>query len=161
MLEKSSIGKIFSPTLKIFRKRQGTALTTYQRVKKYRMSNQDIETESNEIGTSLEEKRREENKNRIELEKKRESTPFQKAKEFFKDPEPIIQELIEKGLNEQIVRQEINKFISYWTEPTKSGKLEHWETKPTFEITRRLATWFSKYDKFNNQKITEKKGITI
>ncbi len=57
MIEKNDNGMI---TVINFRKRQGRALNTYQRVKKHRLANKDMITESNEVGSSLEEKRREE-----------------------------------------------------------------------------------------------------
>lgn len=87
----------------------------------------------------------------------RERTPADKTKEFFENPEPIIQTLVEKGISEQLARREITKFISYWTEPTKSGKAQRWEKQEAFEINRRLATWFSKINEFNKEKITSVK----
>lgn len=84
-------------------------------------------------------------------------TPSQISKKFFNDINSEYREkyfniLIEKGFNEQIVKSEMLKFIAYWTEPDKSGKKQRWEKQPTFEIGRRLITWFSKYNKFNNKK---------
>lgn len=43
-----------------------------------------------------------------------------------------------------LVDRELDKFISYWTEPNKSGTKVRWEQQPTFEIKRRLQTWFNK-----------------
>ena len=37
----------------------------------------------------------------------------------------------------------LNKFISYWTEKSKSGKLRY-EFQKTFEISKRLTTWASR-----------------
>lgn len=82
----------------------------------------------------------------------REKTPAQIAEEFFGNPEPIILELLARGLPEQNVRGEINNFISYWTEPNKSGTRQRWQTEKTFEIKRRLATWFNRSKEFNNSK---------
>jgi phage replication O-like protein O len=70
-------------------------------------------------------------------------TPSQIAKDFFSNPEPIIQE-VSKNHPEDIVRREIQKFILYWTEPNKSGTKQRWELEKTFEIKRRLFTWFSR-----------------
>lgn len=93
------------------------------------------------------------------------STPAEQARKFFtdlKEIERVEQELREKGIPNQIVSVEINKFISYWTEPTKSGKKQKWETQETFEIGRRLATWFRNFDKFtkNNSSRTRKVWTT-
>ena len=44
------------------------------------------------------------------------------------------------------------KFISYWTELDKSGRKQRWEKQETFEVARRLVTWFSKANNFNNKK---------
>lgn len=85
------------------------------------------------------------------------TTPALVARDFFNDinSEYRIQyfnTLIEKGFNEQVVKSEMLKFISYWTEPDKSGKKQRWEKQETFEISRRLLTWFSKYNNFNKSK---------
>ena len=64
----------------------------------------------------------------------------------------FISELVSKGIDENMVRRELMKFISYWTEPSKSGKKQRWELEKTFEVGRRLATWFSRITQFNNQK---------
>lgn len=71
---------------------------------------------------------------------------------FFEDPSKITTELIERGLPEQTIKQEITKFISYWTEPNSTGKKQRWQLEPTFEIKRRLATWFSRSSQFKNNK---------
>jgi len=76
-------------------------------------------------------------------------------KEFFnKDEkqEEMINILVEKGFDRIITEREIIKFVSYWTEPNKSGSKVRWELQKTFEITRRLATWF------NNIKDFKKSG---
>lgn len=82
----------------------------------------------------------------------REYTPSQKSKEFFNNPEKqtnTINYLISKGINEDMVKNEIKKFISYWTEPNKSGTKQRWELEKTFEIGRRFNTWFSRIKDFN------------
>jgi len=43
----------------------------------------------------------------------------------------------------------ISEFFNYWSEINKSKTKMAWELKPTFEISKRLATWKSKY--FNNK----------
>lgn len=84
----------------------------------------------------------------------KESTPAQKSREFFKNQEPIITALIARGAKEDFVRREISKFVSYWTEPNKSGTKVLWELKPTFDVPRRLATWFNRIKENKKPKIT-------
>ena len=89
-------------------------------------------------------------------------TPSQETKDFFSNSvkqEEIIKGLLEKGFNENWVRQEIKKFINHWTEKTKSGKFEKWEKQETFEVGRRLTTWFNnaiKWQKDSSHKSQER-----
>jgi hypothetical protein len=78
-------------------------------------------------------------------------------KDFINNPDLVIKALIEKrvGIPENIVKSEINKFISYWTEPNKSGTKTRWEMERTFDLKRRLTTWFNNVNKF--EKVTNKK----
>lgn len=87
----------------------------------------------------------------------KERTPAQKMKDFLKNPESAIQALITKGVNEHLAREEIKKFISYWSELNKSGTKQRWEKQETFEVGRRLATWFNNIKAFNkpNNKIID------
>lgn len=43
---------------------------------------------------------------------------------------------------------EIIKFERYWTELNATGTKQRWQKQPTFEVDRRLVTWFSKKDQF-------------
>lgn len=55
----------------------------------------------------------------------------------------FVQEISQSNrLPPEIVRRELDKFVNYWCEKTPSGKKELWETKKTFEVKRRLVTWF-------------------
>lgn len=76
------------------------------------------------------------------------NTPSQIAQDFFNNPEPTIQTLINTGYPEQPVRTEITKFISYWTEPNKTGTKQRWQLEKTFEVGRRLTTWFGRINQF-------------
>lgn len=79
-------------------------------------------------------------------------TPNEIAQKFFAtDPEEILSSLSVEPANREIVLREIIKFISYWTEPNKSGTRQLWQTKPTFEVSRRLRTWF---DRAWNKSVT-------
>jgi hypothetical protein len=92
-------------------------------------------------------------KDNITKDKREESTPSKIAKNFFtslEEQERVITEIAEKyKINPLQVKQEIVKFISYWTEPNKSGTKQRWELEQTFEVSRRLATWFSRINTFN------------
>ncbi len=80
------------------------------------------------------------------------TTPKNISDNFFnneQDRNEKIDLLIKKNnWPEQSVKQEIAKFISYWTELNSTGKKQRWEMEKTFEIDRRLATWFSRAAKF-------------
>jgi len=92
------------------------------------------------------------------------NTPGEIAKEFFELPErqnQIVEMLVAKGAPQQMAEFEVKKFIGYWTELNKSGKKQRWETEKFFELNRRLATWFRNKINWDNQKVPEKKGITI
>lgn len=60
-----------------------------------------------------------------------------------------------QGYDEKTISTQLQEFVMYWTEPTKSGKKMRWETEKTFEINRRLATWFKNYEKWGNKISTE------
>lgn len=47
-------------------------------------------------------------------------------------------------------------FVSYWTEPNKSGTKQRWELERTFDVTRRLATWQKNQETWNKHKNFEK-----
>jgi hypothetical protein len=73
------------------------------------------------------------------------SSPYRiKAKEF----------LVSRGLDKQTADSELDKFISYWTELTKSGNKQRWELEKTFEVKRRLATWIENFLKYNNKVLS-------
>lgn len=82
-------------------------------------------------------------------------TPAQIARNFFNNSD--IQEKLTNQLQNKynadynFLKAEIQKFILYWTEPNKSGTKQRWEQQKTFEITRRLTTWFNNSNKFNKQ----------
>lgn len=75
-----------------------------------------------------------------------EPTPGDIARKFFAGETevcaPIAAALEKAGFGAPLVASEMLKFKNYWTEPTRSGKKQLWETKPTFEVKRRLGTWF-------------------
>lgn len=74
------------------------------------------------------------------------STPGETARKFFEgDVEtcaPIATALEQAGIPASLVARELGKFKAYWTEPTRSGRKTRWELQPTFDVRRRLGTWF-------------------
>lgn len=44
--------------------------------------------------------------------------------------------------------REIEKFLNYWTEQNKKG-IELWQTKPTWEVGKRLKRWMMNVDERN------------
>lgn len=78
-------------------------------------------------------------------------TPQSEAFNFFKNSdewEKVIKALKNRGINEDIARSEIHKFVNYWTEKDKTGQKTRWQLQKTFEISRRLNTWFLNIPKF-------------
>jgi hypothetical protein len=87
--------------------------------------------------------------------KKGEETPAQIANDFFLKGihyEECV-EAFAKKMDRGLVIAELEKFILYWTEPNKSGTRVRWEQQGTFDIKRRLITWFNN---IRNIKINNK-----
>ena len=87
-------------------------------------------------------------------------SPSQVANDFLnisEKQEEFILKLLKSGMNETIARQEVKKFVSYWTELNGSGKKQRWQMQKTFEVQKRLATWFGKVGSFNKSTRREKK----
>ncbi len=86
-------------------------------------------------------------------------TPSQTAGEFFAVDRSseiylhFVQTLSARfGLMNEIVRAELDKFFNYWTEKNRSGTKARWELERTFEVQKRLQTWFSNVQKFSPKK---------
>ena len=105
-------------------------------------------------GNTIKERKGKESKRNIILE----STPSKVAQDFFsnqtRQQEIIDQIAFKLNSTEQPVRNEIIKFISYWTEPNKLGTKQRWQTEKTFEVSRRLANWFSRANQFSDKNKT-------
>jgi len=89
-------------------------------------------------------------------------SPSEEMQSFIKIPdarEHIISWLVEKSVPDQIARRELDKFLLYWTERNKSGTKMRWQMEPTFELKRRLATWFNRLSESKNKE--EPKAIRI
>lgn len=98
-------------------------------------------------------------------------TPSDEAKQFFL----MVQEngeALEAKVQEvsafmkilpEVVKREYQKFTLYWTEPNKTGKKQRWQLEDTFEVKRRLITWFGNNKNFKqpNQNFNNSKGKEI
>lgn len=49
--------------------------------------------------------------------------------------------------------KEIKKFHDYWTELNGSGTKQKWQTEKTFQVERRLVTWFGRIETFTSLPI--------
>lgn len=83
---------------------------------------------------------------------------FLEREDYFNKVVNVISE--EYEIPKEIVSRELGKFKNYWSELNGSGKKQRWQLERTFELKRRLATWFHNAEKFNQSKI-KKVGITI
>jgi hypothetical protein len=81
-------------------------------------------------------------------------TPAEIAEEFFAKGEiynHVLMGVIQKGNSQEAAQAELEKFIDYWTEPSKSGKTCRWKQQKTFEVRRRLSTWFRNAEKSSSR----------
>ena len=95
--------------------------------------------------------------NNINNNNNKERTPSQKMKLFLIDleePKRIARAISEKSnLTYENVLSELKNFAGYWSELNKPGTKQRWQLEKTFELRRRLGTWFKNAGKFNsNQK---------
>ena len=58
--------------------------------------------------------------------------------------------LTSKGVPADVSLAEVKKFVSYWTEPNKSGTKQRWELEKVFDLQRRLQTWLNNVSKFTH-----------
>ncbi len=71
---------------------------------------------------------------------------WQERNDNFKS---MVNNLVSNGIKEQTALKELDKFFNYWTEKNKTGTKQRWEMQKTFELKRRLITWFNNSNKFN------------
>lgn len=91
-------------------------------------------------------------------------TPREIASRFFSEnteQESVISKLIENGMPENIARGEIQRFVDYWIELNPTGKKQRWEMQKTFEVQRRLATWFRNTTSYQNKNVEKPRGMSI
>lgn len=105
---------------------------------------------------------------KVETEEEVVSTPSSDTQNFFSM-------IIEKGETFQVfvtqmaektkfppamVASELQHFTLHWTERDKSGTKQRWETEKTFEVKRRLVTWFNnKRTNFGRNKSATINGV--
>jgi len=104
-------------------------------------------------------------------------TPKERAKMFFegvrqlevKEDVPWLQELLSKiaetnqAMRRGVIWSEIRSFTDYWTELTHTGQRQRWECQKTFEVEKRLKTWFSRagFKSFTTANTKSGKGKNI
>ena len=91
-------------------------------------------------------------------------TPQQISEKFFSDPseqERVISEIVSNGVRDDIARREIGKFVGYWIELNPTGKKRRWQMQKTFEVQRRLGTWFRNVSGFEKKADSQTRGMTI
>lgn len=84
-------------------------------------------------------------------------TPKEKAQQFFegvdalkrKEEVPWLQQFLNaiaqaNKLEKSAIWNEIKAFASYWTELNPTGTKQRWQMQKTFEVERRLTTWFGR-----------------
>lgn len=107
------------------------------------------------------------------IQKKEVQAPSLLTKSFFKgvsdlrskidSPEAgqtkmFLQELEKKYVqaDKKILWWEIQLFHDYWTEHNHTGTKEKWQMQKTFEVARRLQTWFSRVKGFQEKQVVNK-----
>ena len=113
-------------------------------------------------GKVREEKRRERGESFDSL------TPKRKAEMFFDSVKNqdtnfniFINQLSTKNqVSSQKIENELIKFADYWTELNSTGTKARWQLQKTFEVRRRLKTWFERA-KFNNFSTQSNKGRNV
>lgn len=93
--------------------------------------------------------------NPLSLTQSTEDMITQKTKKFIQELKETMKDLT---LNKSQV-EEMQKFVSYWTEPNKSKTKVRWEMEKTWDMKRRVGTWMRNSMKFN--KSNEPKAIRI
>lgn len=91
-------------------------------------------------------------------------SPSEEVKLFLEDEKyfaKIVDFISEKtNLSAVVILQELRKFRSYWSELNGAGTKQRWQLEKTFELKRRLSTWFRNAEKFNQSKPRGKEIIT-
>jgi len=144
--------------VKNWKKRQEHNLTAAERMSKMRLKKKSVTRGVTDDVTKVTAYYNRIEENRIDKNREEEPlTPLKEAKLFFSGDDSILKEFCSKlKVPPEILKNEVTKFVGYWTELNKSGTKQRWEQEPTFEVRRRLARWLSSANNFNNaQKETK------
>jgi hypothetical protein len=104
------------------------------------------------------------------IQKKERDAPIKTTNYFFSGVRDLIEHVDSESANKtkeflsvihsnypkvskQLLWNEVKKFYNYWTEKTHSGRYELWQTRKTFEVGNRLATWFSRQGEFEQKQV--------
>lgn len=102
------------------------------------------------------------------IQKKEENTPSKNAYIFFKGMNDLMERIDSKeatstrsflqALEARYTQAtkgsiwlEVKRFVLYWTESNHSGTKQRWQLQETFQVDRRLVTWFSKIREFQEK----------
>lgn len=116
--------------------------------------------------------------NTKEIIQKRGKTPAQNAKDFFKGIDDLrnrvdspemgstrrfLQELetMYPEAGKGLLWAEIQRFERYWTELNATGTKQKWQKQETFQVDRRLVTWFSRVEKFKKVENINKYNVGV
>lgn len=146
-------------------------LITIIKYNDYQIGEQQSEQRVNNERTTSEQRvntnKNDNNINNYKNEKKeREDTPSKKMQEFIKSVKErnlnfqyLLKDLHStKNIPVDVAGAELDKFTNYWCEKSKSGTKERWELEKTFEVQKRLATWFSRAGQYQNK---QDRGVTF
>lgn len=80
-------------------------------------------------------------------------SPSQINQDFFQRGEEYKKLKLEftNKYGDEMTSREFNNFLLHWTEPNKGGTKVAWELKTTFDVKRRLITWFSRSIAWNKK----------
>jgi DNA-binding transcriptional regulator YhcF (GntR family) len=73
-------------------------------------------------------------------------------KDFFELKDTSVLDDFREKIDNATLEEEVKKFILYWTEKSPNGKKQRWEMQKTFDVKRRLFTWFSNQNKWSKEK---------
>ena len=76
----------------------------------------------------------------------------------------LLKELHERnGIDKAVFWAQVKEFCAYWNELNGTGTRKRWEMQKTFEVGRRLTTWFNraKFAGFNGSIQARSRGKTV
>jgi len=144
----------------LLNKEQKDQINDYHRTKQtYGKAPQDINHLWSTTGgkrTTKDNKQQRITNNKDNKERETKISPAEEMKLFLDEKEyftKVCNSIVEKSqIDASLVLRELYNFKSYWSELNRSGKKQRWELERTFELKRRLGTWFRNADKFSKQK---------